>query len=221
MQTLKIDVSYGTGDCDDCGMYDYADFSMTFEDGTTLTGHRDGHLGGGNWSGDLPTLYAWALAKLGYVVQVNGAPLPYPSYQQKDTRGWWQNIELNPNPPITLAVTAVEAPNAPEYYQPCYAQVTLPAIDAHPSTVLRATPLIDPDDETETDTESVSWTVALRTLLSQRVALVEDIRHEPFESTSYEDEDVEDEDFENSAGDENPEIGDAQTPEAPAPGNVG
>jgi hypothetical protein len=128
---LALHVVRGEGDCEDCGGYRYGHFRATFPDGSVLAARHDGHLGGGIWDGTDDTLYRWCLAKLGYLVHLNGKPVEgRPFREEHMDRGFteYRAVELFPGEPEVLALTVQSLADAddPEYETP--AHVTLPAL---------------------------------------------------------------------------------------------
>jgi hypothetical protein len=132
MQTIHIEATLGTGDCEDCGFYDYGHFAITFEDGTVLSGGHDGHLGGGTWDGQMRTLYQWCLAKLGYIVHMDGIVYPVPTlFRHKiEPEYGTETVTLFEGTPEVLALRTARLPY-PDYPEADFvAAVQLPALDA-------------------------------------------------------------------------------------------
>lgn len=116
---VSIDVTRSTADCEDCGGYEYAHGTLSFEDGIALDVSHDGHLGGGTWDNRDEDLYLWCLAKLGYTVLHNGKSVPVPPfYVNTYERGFREQFEL-PLPAGTLPLhitTADFQPKDPSDY---------------------------------------------------------------------------------------------------------
>lgn len=142
MEIVRIETNKGTNDCEDCGFYDYGDFTMSFKDGTTLQGSHDGHLGSGQWDGELNTLYLWALEKLGYTVMLDGERPWHSEYLERNTESNWPDwverplFEGTPTV-IELTLELVTDDASPSYEYP--GKITVPALTAdHVPLVLRA-----------------------------------------------------------------------------------
>lgn len=129
MQSIHIKATLGSADCEDCGFYGYGHFEITFSDGTVISGGYDGHLGGGTWDGQMCTLYQWCLAKLGFVVQIDGVTnLLSALFRHKlEPEYGTETIELfhGPLQPLSLRTSSVPDPEYPEY--DIQAAVDLPA----------------------------------------------------------------------------------------------
>jgi len=181
MQTIHIKATTGTGDCEDCGFYDYGHFEITFEDGTMITGSYDGHLGGGPWDGTMRTLYHWCLAKLGYAVEVEGMLHPVPLLYRYNIEPEYgtTTIVLFDGTPEVLALKTAQL-SYPDYPEHTYiAAVQLPAVGNEGPVVLAdvKTPegllagrRVDWDGEDHS---------IYRTLLEQRCILTVEEHHEP------------------------------------------
>jgi hypothetical protein len=182
MQTIHIQATLGSGDCEDCGFYDYGHFAITFGDGTVISGGYDGHLGGGPWDGQMCTLYQWCLAKLGYVVQVNGATnILSTLYRHKvEPEYGTETIVLFEGTPdlISLCTVSVPDPEYPEY--DIEVAVRLPAVvpDAEPLylATAHAPAPASPSQVVEWDGD---WDKLYRLLLEQRATLTVDEHREP------------------------------------------
>jgi hypothetical protein len=115
MQKVQIQHTRGYGDCEDCGGYDWAHLEVT-TGGRTIRAHYDGHLGGGCWDGEMADAYLWALAMLGYEVELTGLTdgstlrLEVPRFFERveDPNGYrdYQEVVLLPTLPQVLAVPA-------------------------------------------------------------------------------------------------------------------
>lgn len=66
---LRIEATFGSSYCECCGSSDWANADITVG-ADELAAYYDGHLGGGNWSGEVTELYLWALAMAGVQVEV-------------------------------------------------------------------------------------------------------------------------------------------------------
>lgn len=66
MSLIKIHTTESTWDCEECGLIYDTSCSVTTPDGGVLHYHSDGHFGGGNWDGDMGSIYKEILIKLGY-----------------------------------------------------------------------------------------------------------------------------------------------------------
>lgn len=110
-----IEVSRGEGDCEDCGGYDYAHAEVCVP-GRTLQARYDGHLGGGNWSGDDATLHLWALQCLGVDVRVDGQAQAA-AYFDREPGKDWEEVSLCTEAQVTVNILVERAPDPqyPEY----------------------------------------------------------------------------------------------------------
>jgi len=144
MQSVHIEAVKGTGDCEDCGFYDYGHFTMTFSDGTVLYGGHDGHLGGGNWDGEPATLYQWALEKLGYTVTLNGEPFTRGTYRERAPDGsWpqWTEPTMFDGTPLVVDVKLETLPTDKYEHWQYTGMATLPAVaPGAQAQVFRAVP---------------------------------------------------------------------------------
>jgi hypothetical protein len=173
MQAIHIKATLGTGDCEDCGFYDYGHFEIIFGDGTIISGGYDGHLGGGTWDGQMCTLYQWCLAKLGFVVQIDGSTNLLPAlfrYKMEPEYGT-ETIDLFDGPlqPLSLRTTSVPDPEYPEY--DIQAAVDLPTSPDGAAIRLATThaPVdLPPAQMLAWDGD---WDLVYRMLLEQRCAL--------------------------------------------------
>lgn len=189
MQTIHIQATLGTSDCEDCGFYEYGHFEITFGDGNVVAGGYDGHLGGGPWDGQMCTLYQWCLAKLGYVVQIDGVTNILPVlYQYKPAPEYGtEAVALFDGPlePLNLRTTRVPDPEYPEY--DIEAALDLPAVTlggtlrlatVHAQANLPPAQVLDWDGD---------WDRVYRLLLEQRCLLtVEEHREAEDESDADE-----------------------------------
>lgn len=167
MQTVHIDIHKGWGDCEDCGFYDWANFKATFSDGSTLQGDYDGHLGGGNWDGQLSSVLLWCLQRLGYrVEQPNEEDLVQPyRVRSEDEYRDWREEPLFPGEPVVLRLDVVERADTayPDYTYPVH--VTLPA--PRDGGTRREFRFIDPEASDGAGNWDGDWTRVYLALLEQ------------------------------------------------------
>lgn len=174
----------GSGDCEDCGFYDYAHFGIAIDGADVLQGNYDGHLGGGNWSGGLSQLYVWALQLLGYEVHVDGEAMELGPFYKKNEHHNWEPVALLPADFKVLNVTtqSVADPEAPDY--PNITCVMLPPVAGEEPPVFKYD-VPNADHSNCEQTWDGDWDRVLRALLASRCELtVEEHHEEPDDSDS-------------------------------------
>lgn len=115
---VTVELHRGYGDCEDCGMYDYAQVTFSVEGREPLSAGYDGHLGGGTWGGDVTSVCLWVLALLGYRLRHNGQDIDTPAFHVNNyDAGYrqWQQVplfegEVSGLTPLDITVEQVNDP---------------------------------------------------------------------------------------------------------------
>lgn len=186
---LAIQIIHSWHDCEDCGSSQDDEAEVTFPDGSTLNAYHDGHLGGGNWNGDMATLYTTCLVKLGVETRINNTVFPQGLAAHDfdaacdDFEGHYQVALAGVTKTIVeIDATYIPEPDSPSYIYPTRVEFNL--MDGGRAVLTYGSTTMD----TAPDNWDGDWGAVWRMILADRFNLQEIETETDYEPLDYDDE---------------------------------